>query len=192
MKITKKQLKRIIQEENARIVAESRSFDQSDAHYVGGVKMTGPGADNIFGKRKRDDRSIENRIMMMDADQHHDLIVFIIEKAQYTLKRAGLEAAIEEGMANIGIREALTSMKIPKAKYDPSLPPATSEEQWLDWAEGYGMFPEFDNDGQMLFYYMMDDDVDGSITSEAEFLGGAIEPAPYPSQTTMIYTGVYR
>ncbi len=94
------------------------------------------------------------------------------------------------------IREALTSTppmtKIPNAKYDPELPPTTSEKQWVDWAEGYGLFPEFDNEGQMLFYYMMDDDVDGSITKEAEFLGGAIEPAPYPSQTTMIYTGVYR
>ena len=104
------------------------------------------------------------------------------------------------------IREALTStppmsrrvppmMKKPKAKkakYDPSLPPATSEKQWVEWAEGYGMFPEFDNDGQMLFYYMYDDDVDGSITREAEMMGGAIEPAPYPSQSTMIYTGVYQ
>lgn len=94
MKITKRQLQRIIRE-------ATKSFDQSDAHYVGGVKMTGPGADNIFGKRKRDDRSIENKIMSMSAEQHRDLIHFIIEKAQYTLKREGLEKAIAEAMAKI-------------------------------------------------------------------------------------------
>lgn len=94
MKITKSQLRKIIRE-------AAQSFDQSDAHYVGGVKMTGPGADNIFGTRKRDDRSIENRIMMMTKEQHRDLIHFIIEKAQYTLKREGLEKAIAEAMAKI-------------------------------------------------------------------------------------------
>ena len=96
------------------------------------------------------------------------------------------------GMTGADLPPGKVTSKIPNAKYDPELPPATSEKQWVDWAEGYGMFPEYDNDGQMLFYYMMDDDVDGTITNEAEFLGGAIEPAPYPSQTTMIYTGVYR
>ena len=96
------------------------------------------------------------------------------------------------GMTEAGLPPGKVTSKIPNAKYDPELPPATSEKQWVDWAEGYGMFPEYDNDGQMLFYYTMDDDVDGTITNEAEFLGGAIEPAPYPSQTTMIYTGVYR
>ena len=101
MKVTKTQLKRIIREEKARILEETKSFDQPDAHYVGGVKMTGPGADNVFGKRKRDDRSIENRIMMMDKEQHRDLIHFIIEKAQYTLKREGLEIAIAEAMAKV-------------------------------------------------------------------------------------------
>tara|TARA_S200000501_G_scaffold360702_1_gene388100 strand:- start:676 stop:972 length:297 start_codon:yes stop_codon:yes gene_type:complete len=94
MKITKRQLRKIIRE-------AAMSFDQADDHYVGGVRMTGPGADNVFGKRKRDDRSIENKIMSMSGEQHRDLIHFIIEKAQYTLKREGLEKAIAEAMAKI-------------------------------------------------------------------------------------------
>jgi|MDSZ01.2.fsa_nt_gb hypothetical protein len=98
MKVTKRQLKRIIREEKARIIEEAKSFDRSDAHYVGGVKMTGPGADNIFGKRKRDDRSIQNKIMSMSAEQHHDLIVFTLEKAMYTLKLPGIEKAIAEAL----------------------------------------------------------------------------------------------
>ena len=101
MKITKRQLKRIIREEKARILEEARSFDQAEDHYVGGVRMTGPGADNVFGSRKRDDRSIENKIMGMSAEQHRELIHFIIEKAQYTLKREGLEKAIAEAMAKL-------------------------------------------------------------------------------------------
>ena len=63
--------------------------------------MYGPGADLAFGSKKRDDRSIENKIMSMSAEQHRDLIHFIIEKAQYTLKREGLEKAIAEAMAKI-------------------------------------------------------------------------------------------
>ena len=98
MKISKKQLRRIIREEKARILEETKSFDRSDAHYVGGVKMTGPGADNIFGTKKRDDRSIENKIMSMGPEQHRDLIAFIFEKAQYTLGLDGLEDAIAEAM----------------------------------------------------------------------------------------------
>ena len=101
MKITKRQLKRIIREEKARILEEAKSFDRANDHYVGGVRMTGPGADNVFGSKKRDDRSIENKIMSMSGEQHRDLIHFIIEKAQYTLKREGLEKAIAEAMAKL-------------------------------------------------------------------------------------------
>ena len=83
--------------------------------------------------------------------------------------------------------------KIPNAKYDPELPPASSEKQWLEWAEGYGMFPEVDNEDQMVFYFEMDDDVDGTITSEAEMLGGDLQPAGMvPDGNMVIYTGVYR
>ena len=39
--------------------------------------------------------------MGMSAEQHRDLIHFIIEKAQYTLKREGLEKAIAEAMAKL-------------------------------------------------------------------------------------------
>ena len=101
MKISKRQLKRIIREEKARILEETKSFDRADAHYVGGVKMTGPGADNIFGTRKRDDRSIENKIMSMSGEQHRDLIAFIFEKAQYTLGIDGLAEAVVDAMDQI-------------------------------------------------------------------------------------------
>ena len=94
MKITKSQLRRIIRE-------ASMSFDQADDHYVGGVRMTGPGADNVFGKRKSDDRSIENKIMSMSGEQHRDLIAFVIEKAQHTLGLGGIEEAISSAFDKI-------------------------------------------------------------------------------------------
>ena len=94
MKITKRQLRRIIKE-------ATMSFDQGDDHYVGGVRMTGPGADSAFGEKKRDDRSIADKVMSMNARQHRDLLIFIIENAQNTLGVAGLEKAIAEGMAKI-------------------------------------------------------------------------------------------
>ena len=67
MKISKRQLKRIIREEKARILEEAaHSFDHAGDHYVGGVRMTGPGADLAFGSKKRDDRSIADKVLRVD------------------------------------------------------------------------------------------------------------------------------
>ena len=101
MKITKRELKRIIREEKARLLEETHSFDSAGDHYVGGVRMTGPGADLAFGSKKRDDRSIADKILDMNARQHRDLLIFIIENAQNTLGPAGLEKAIAEAMAKL-------------------------------------------------------------------------------------------
>ena len=102
MKITKRQLKRIIREEKARILQEAaHSFDSAGDHYVGGVRMTGPGAANVFGSKKRDDRPIADKVLDMNARQHRDLLIYIIENAQNTLGVAGLEKAIAEAMAKL-------------------------------------------------------------------------------------------
>ena len=100
MKITKRQLRQIIREEKARIAESTHSFDQAADHYVGGVRMSGPGAANVFGAKKRDDRSIAEKVLDMNARQHRDLLIFIIQNAQNTLGVAGLEKAIAEAMAN--------------------------------------------------------------------------------------------
>ena len=96
MKITRKQLRKIIKE------AESR-FASKD-HYVGGVRMTGPGADNIFGKRKRDDRSIEERIKGMGAKEGHDLIVYALDVLSMIMGPKGIEKAVAEGMEKVKAR----------------------------------------------------------------------------------------
>ena len=102
MKITKRQLKRIIREEKARILEEAaHSFDHAGDHYVGGVRMTGPGADLAFGSKKRDDRTIADKVLSMNARQHRDLLIFIIENAQNTLGVAGVEKAIADAMAKL-------------------------------------------------------------------------------------------
>ncbi len=98
MKITKRQLKRIIREEKARILEEAMSFDQAGDHYVGGVRMTGPGADLAFGEKKRDDRSIAKKIEGMNARQHRDLIIFTLENALKTLQLPGIEKAIADAL----------------------------------------------------------------------------------------------
>ena len=98
MKITKKQLKKIIREERARIIKEAMSFDQADDHYVGGVRMTGPGAANVFGSKKRDDRSIAAKIKDMNATQHRDLLIYTLEHALKTLQLGGIEKAIAEAL----------------------------------------------------------------------------------------------
>ena len=101
MKITERQLRRIIREEKARILSEAHSFEAADDHYVGGVKMTGPGADLAFGEKKRDDRPMSVKIQNMNARQHRDLLIFIIENAKKTLGVAGLEKAFAEGIGKL-------------------------------------------------------------------------------------------
>ena len=98
MKITKRQLRQIIREEKARILEEAMSFDQADDHYVGGVRMTGPGADNVFGKKKRDDRSIADKVARMNAKQHRDLIIYTLQNALKTLQLPGIEKAIADAL----------------------------------------------------------------------------------------------
>ena len=98
MKVSKRQLKQIIREEKARIIEEAMSFDQADDHYVGGVRMTGPGADNVFGKKKRDDRSIADKIQSMNARQHRDLIIFTLQNALKTLQLPGIEKAVADAL----------------------------------------------------------------------------------------------
>lgn len=69
-------------------------------------------------------------------------------------------------------------------------------DKWLDWAEGYGLQQEIDNEGQIIFYFDMDLDSDGTIVREAESMlqrsGGSIENAGFAQDGSMvIYTGVY-
>ena len=74
-----------------------------------------------------------------------------------------------------------------------STPPRSKAEyKWLEWGEGYGLNPEEDNEGQLLFYFDLNDDVDGTIANEAEIMGGSIEPASYPPDgNVVVYTDVY-
>ena len=101
MKVTKRQLRRIIREEKARILNEAHSFDAAGDHFVGGVRMTGPGADLAFGEKKRDDRPISEKVKDMNGRQHRDLLIFIIENAKNTLGVAGLEKAFAEGIGKL-------------------------------------------------------------------------------------------
>lgn len=76
--------------------------------------------------------------------------------------------------------------------HEQSLPQSATAKKWMAWAEGYGLQMEEDNEGQILFYFDLNDDVDGSIQREAEEMGGAIEPAGYPADGNMaIYTDEY-
>ena len=99
MKITKRQLKQIIREEKERLISEAEhSFDHADDHYVGGVRMTGPGARNVFGSKKRDDRSIAAKVKGMNAKQHRDLLIYTLEHALDTLQLGGIEKAIADAL----------------------------------------------------------------------------------------------
>ena len=69
---------------------------------------------------------------------------------------------------------------------------AKGQQKWLDWGEGYGLQQEEDNEGQIVFYFDMNLDVDGTISNEAEIMGGSIEPAGRGNDGNMvIYTDEY-
>ncbi len=71
-----------------------------------------------------------------------------------------------------------------------SLPLSRKAKEWLAWGEGYGLSPEEDNDGQLLFYFDLEDDVDGSIEREATAMGGDVVGS-YDSSSVIIYTNEY-
>ena len=82
------------------------------------------------------------------------------------------------------IREALQEQALPKSKM---------EQNWEAWGEGHGLFPEYDNEGQLMFYFELDDDVDRAIQNEAEDMGGSLEPTSMGAVdgNMVIYTDVY-
>lgn len=70
---------------------------------------------------------------------------------------------------------------------------AKAQQKWLAWGEGYGLQQEEDNEGQIIFYFDIGQDVDGTIAKEAEMMGGSVEPAGYYSDdgNMVIYTDEY-
>ena len=72
-----------------------------------------------------------------------------------------------------------------KPMYDPDV------QQWQEWAEGYGLQEEEDNEGQLIFYFDINDDVDGTIVNEAEIMGGDVQSTGSYDGNMIIYTGVY-
>lgn len=81
---------------------------------------------------------------------------------------------------------------IKEAMAGNSLPMSRKAQEWLTWGEGYGLQPEEDNEGQLLFYFNLNDDVDGTMAREAEAMGGSIESSYMDdSGNVMVYTGEY-
>ena len=73
-----------------------------------------------------------------------------------------------------------------------ALPLSAKAKEWLEWGEGYGLNPEADNEGQLLFYFDLNDDVDGTMEREAEAMGGDIQNAGMaPDGNVVVYTGEY-
>ena len=114
----------------------------------------------------------------------------IIKEEYNKLKKQGL---IKEAMidSNRGAQIAATTGRVAKSM-PGALPMSRKAKQWLSWGEGYGLNPEEDNEGQLLFYFDLNDDVDGSIAREAERMGGDLQSTGMGIDGNMvIYTGEY-
>ena len=75
---------------------------------------------------------------------------------------------------------------------DEALPTSLAAKKWVAWGEGFGLQQEVDEEEQIVFYFDMDDDVDGSIASEAESMGGEVSSTGLGYDGNMIiYTGEY-
>lgn len=113
----------------------------------------------------------------------------IIREEYSRLKKQGL---IKEAMidSNRGAQIAATTGRVAKSM-PGALPMSRKAKQWLSWGEGYGLNPEEDNEGQLLFYFDANDDVDGSIVREAERMGGAVQHTYSGDGNMVIYTGEY-
>ena len=105
------------------------------------------------------------------------------------ITRKQLRTIIKEAM---GAQIAANTGRVAKAMGHGELPLSRKAQEWLDWGEGYGLNPEEDNEGQLLFFFDLNDDVDGSIAREAERMGGDLQPAGMvPDGNMVIYTGEY-
>lgn len=114
-----------------------------------------------------------------------------IDKMKITRKQ--LRRIIKEAMfdSNQGAKIAATTGRVAKSM-PGALPVSRKTKEWLAWGEGYGLSPEEDNEGQLLFYFDLNDDVDGSIAREAESMGGDLQSAGMtPDGNMVVYTGEY-
>jgi len=76
------------------------------------------------------------------------------------------------------------------------LPQSKAFLEWMAWGEGYGLNPEFDNEGQLLFY--LDGDSQHEEVEDAKARGAQIEvPGAYggygqqDDATVVVYTDAY-
>ena len=100
-----------------------------------------------------------------------------------------LRQIIKEAM---GAQMAANTGRVAKSMAGGQLPLTRKAKEWLEWGEGYGLNPEEDNEGQLLFFFDLNDDVDGSIAREAEKMGGDLQNAGMSQDGNMvIYTGEY-
>lgn len=100
-----------------------------------------------------------------------------------------LRQIIKEAM---GTQMAANTGRVAKSMAGGQLPLTAKAKEWLEWGEGYGLNPEEDNEGQLLFFFDLNDDVDGSIAREAEKMGGDLQNAGMSQDGNMvIYTGEY-
>ncbi len=105
------------------------------------------------------------------------------------ITRRQLRRIISEAMS---AQIAANTGRVAKSMAGGQLPLTPKAKKWLAWGEGYGLNPEEDNEGQLLFFFDLNDDVDGSIAREAERMGGDLQNAGYAQDGNMvIYTGEY-
>lgn len=230
MKITKRQLRRIIKERSAGkdrdwqleddvsyFIASgpadkaAKYLEQLIKHVEAGGDVGWEDAMNSAEPEHTNMEYAKKRLMMLKkgdgvgrANQFEGKTMKITKRQ---LKRIIKEALGDRGdlprkhQYKIGMRgpEDLPEKNFTGAPYNDSLADlrdgsfsAKAQQKWLDWGEGYGLQQEEDNEGQIIFYFDMDQDVDGTITNEAEIMGGSVEPAGYSDDGNMIiYTGEY-
>ena len=105
------------------------------------------------------------------------------------ITRGQLRQIIKEA---IGPQIAAKTGRVAKSMAQGDLPLSAKAKKWLAWGEGYGLNPEEDNEGQLLFFFDLNDDVDGTMSREVEMMGGDLQPAGYAMDGNMVvYTGAY-
>ena len=71
------------------------------------------------------------------------------------------------------------------------MPLSNTAKKWLDWSEGYGLKYGVD-DEELVIYFDLNDDVDGSISREAKEMDGRMHRNKFaPGGGMIIYTGEY-
>jgi hypothetical protein len=218
MKITKRQLQRIIKEEKARLLERSGGLDaygpddytdyvirptvfvNAAEKYLTDEELAGIGRDKIEGIAIDNANALAWRLEdsqegFGSSDRSAYVKYYLDDLGSYAA-RSGMPGFTADWKGPQGslqiVREGkvrVTKKQLKRIIEEALAGPPTTVEGWMYWGGEFGLSAEEDNDGQTIFYLSADQPDRAKIAAEAIKFGAQVD-TDYDGND-VIYTGVY-